>query len=108
MPQPLVRRSAVRHAAVPKSTGTDNVLFDLGFPDAASLTAKTILSLRLNRLIDHQRLTPREVGALAGLSLTEVHQLRRFKLQDLSLKRLRRLERRLLSPSASESSPARR
>ena len=32
--------------------GTDNVLADLGFPDAEELTAKTILAKKLNDVID--------------------------------------------------------
>ncbi|HCH0551101.1 XRE family transcriptional regulator [Pseudomonas aeruginosa] len=54
--------------------GTDNVLLDLGFDDAEGLSAKAALALKLNELIDQR-----------GLGVSQV---RRYKLQNISLERL--------------------
>ncbi|WP_088140085.1 helix-turn-helix domain-containing protein [Achromobacter xylosoxidans] len=72
------------------STGTDNVLLDLGFEDAAELSAKAALALKLNELIDQRGLSQIEAAALTGMTQPKVSQIRRYKLQNISLERLMR------------------
>jgi len=68
--------------------GTDNVLLDLGFDDAEELSAKAALALKLNQLIDQRGLSQMEVAALTGMTQPKVSQVRRYKLQNISLERL--------------------
>ena len=68
--------------------GTDNVLLDLGFDDAEELSAKAALALKLNRLIDQRSLSQVEVATLTGMTQPKVSQVRRYKLQNISLERL--------------------
>ena len=68
--------------------GTDNVLRDLGFDDAEELSAKAALALKLNELIDHRGLNQTETAAITGMTQPKVSQVRRYKLQNISLERL--------------------
>ncbi len=68
--------------------GTDNVLLDLGFDDAEELSAKAALALKLNELIDKRRLNQTEAAAITGMTQPKVSQVRRYKLQNISLERL--------------------
>lgn len=68
--------------------GTQNVLYDLGFEDAAKLTTKVQLAIRFNDLIDERGLNQREVAALTGMTQPKVSQIRRYKLQNISLERV--------------------
>ncbi len=68
--------------------GTDNVLADLGFADAEELSAKAALALKLNELIDKRDLSQTEAAALTGITQPKVSQIRRYKLQNISLERL--------------------
>ncbi|MTI51655.1 MAG: XRE family transcriptional regulator [Alcanivorax sp.] len=68
--------------------GTDNVLLDLGFDDAAELSTKTALALKLNELIDQRALNQTEAAAITGMTQPKVSQVRRYKLQNISLERL--------------------
>lgn len=68
--------------------GTDNVLLDLGFDDAEELTAKAALALKLNALIDQRGLNQMDVAAITGMTQPKVSQVRRYKLQNISLERL--------------------
>jgi len=68
--------------------GTDNVLMDLGFDDAEELTAKTALALKLNTLIKQRGLSQTEAAAITGMTQPKVSQVRRYKLQNISLERL--------------------
>lgn len=70
------------------TSGTKNVLYDLGFEDAAELTAKVQLAIKLNDLIDHRGLTQTDVAALTGMTQPRVSQIRRYKLLNISLERL--------------------
>ncbi len=73
-----------------RSQGTSNVLEDLGFPDAKELSAKAALALKLNELIDRRGLSQTEAAAITGMSQPKVSQVRRYKLQNISLERLMR------------------
>ena len=68
--------------------GTDNVLADLGFDDAEELTAKAALALKLNDLIDQRGLSQTEAAVIIGMTQPKVSQVRRYKLQNISLERL--------------------
>ncbi|PTB16910.1 XRE family transcriptional regulator [Trinickia symbiotica] len=68
--------------------GTGNVLLDLGFHDAEELSAKAALALKLNNLIDQRGLSQTEAAAITGMTQPKVSQIRRYKLQNISLERL--------------------
>ena len=68
--------------------GTDNVLVDLGFDDAEELSAKAILAVKLNELIDKRGLSQTEAADITGMTQPKVSQVRRCKLQNISLERL--------------------
>lgn len=70
------------------SEGTDNVLLDLGFEDAEELSTKAALALKLNELIDQRSLSQTETAAITGMTQPKVSQVRRYKLQNISLERL--------------------
>ncbi|HWK53991.1 MAG TPA: helix-turn-helix transcriptional regulator [Hyphomicrobiales bacterium] len=70
------------------SRGTNNVLRDLGFDDAEELTAKAALALKLNNLIDQRNLSQTEAARLTGMTQPKISQVRRYKLQNISLERL--------------------
>tara|TARA_Y100000588_G_scaffold372838_1_gene445939 strand:- start:485 stop:805 length:321 start_codon:yes stop_codon:yes gene_type:complete len=68
--------------------GTDNVLVDLGFNDAEELSANAALAVKLNELIDKRNLSQTEAAAITGMTQPKVSQVRRYKLQNISLERL--------------------
>lgn len=68
--------------------GTDNALLTLGFDDGEELSAKAALALKLNKLIEHRKLSQTQVAALTGMTQPKVSQVRRHKLQNISLERL--------------------
>ncbi|EOJ9641841.1 helix-turn-helix domain-containing protein [Enterobacter hormaechei] len=70
------------------SQGTDNVLIDLGFDDAEELSAKVVLAVKLNELIDKRGLSQTEAADITGMTQPKVSQVRRYKLQNISLERL--------------------
>ena len=67
---------------------TDNVLADLGFADAEELSAKAVLAVKLNELIDKRSLSQIEAAHITGMTQPKVSQVRRYKLQNISLERL--------------------
>jgi len=68
--------------------GTDNVLSDLGCDDAEELSAKAILAVKLNELVDKRSLSQIEAALVTGMTQPKVSQVRRYKLQNISLERL--------------------
>ena len=68
--------------------GADNVLVDLGFEDAEELSVKATLALKLNELIDKRGLSQTDAAAITGMTQPKVSQVRRYKLQNISLERL--------------------
>jgi predicted XRE-type DNA-binding protein len=71
-----------------KSYGTDNVLADLGFPDAGELTAKTLLAKKINDIIERRRLTQLHAADLLSMPQPKVSSIRNYKLRGISLERL--------------------
>ena len=59
-----------------------------GFDDAEDLSAKAILAVKLNELIEGRGLTQTEAAAITGMTQPKVSQIRRYKLQNVSLERL--------------------
>ena len=74
--------------ATHKTKATDNVLVDLGFDDAEELTAKASLAVKFNQLIEKRGLSQAEAAAITGMTQPKVSQVRRYKLQNISLERL--------------------
>ena len=68
--------------------GTDNVLVDLGFEDAEELTVKATLAVKFNELVEKRGLSQTEAAAITGMTQPKVSQVRRYKLQNISLERL--------------------
>ena len=68
--------------------GTDNVLADLGFEDAEELTAKATLAVKLNDLIEKRGLSQMAAAVITGMTQPKISQVRRYKLQNISLERL--------------------
>ena len=71
-----------------KPQGTNNVLVDLGFDDAEELSAKAALAVKLNGLIDRRGLSQTEAATITGMTQPKVSEVRRYKLQNISLERL--------------------
>ena len=71
-----------------RSKGTDNVLVDLGLDDAEELTAKATLAVKFNELVDQRGLSQMQAAAIIGMTQPKVSQIRRYKLQNISLERL--------------------
>lgn len=67
---------------------TGNVLVDLGFPDAAELTAKTMLAKKINDILAHRNLLQVDAARLLGLPQPKVSAIRNYKLRGISLERL--------------------
>jgi predicted XRE-type DNA-binding protein len=74
-------RNPTRHAA-------DNVLADLGLPDAEELTAKTILAKMINDILDDRRLTQSAAAELLGIPQPKISAIRNYKIRGISLERL--------------------
>ena len=68
--------------------GTDNVLADLGFEDAEELSAKAALAVKLNDLIARRGLSQAEAARITGMTQPKISQVKRYKLQNISLERL--------------------
>jgi len=69
-------------------TATDNVLVDLGIDGGEELSAKAVLAVKINDLIDQRNLSQTEVATIIGMTQPKVSQVRRYKLQNISLERL--------------------
>lgn len=67
---------------------TDNVLIDLGFPDAEELSAKTILAMKVNAILGRRGLTQRQAAVRLGMPQPKISALKRYKLRGISLERL--------------------
>lgn len=68
--------------------GTSNVLADLGFEDAEDLSAKALLAVKLNELIESRGISQAAAAQITGMTQPKVSQVRRYKLQNISLERL--------------------
>jgi predicted XRE-type DNA-binding protein len=68
--------------------GIDNVLADLGFKDAEELSAKAMLAMKLNALVEAQGLTQASAAKILGMPQPKVSAIRNYKLRGVSLERL--------------------
>ncbi len=68
--------------------GTDNVLIDLGLPDAEELTAKVILAKKINDILDNRELTQSIAAELLGIPQPKISAIRNYKVTGISLERL--------------------
>lgn len=68
--------------------GTDNVLVDLGLDDAQELSAKAILAVKLNKLIDARTLNQAAAAEILAMPQPKISAIRNYKLQGISLERL--------------------
>jgi predicted XRE-type DNA-binding protein len=71
-----------------RTRGIDNVLLDLGFDDAEELSAKAMLAMKLNALLDAQGLTQADAAKLLGMPQPKISAIRNYKLRGVSLERL--------------------
>ncbi|HFF3782325.1 TPA: helix-turn-helix domain-containing protein [Stenotrophomonas maltophilia] len=76
----------MKHSVTPKDA--ENVAVDLGFDTTEELSAKAGLAVKLNELIDQRGLSQTETAAITGMTQPKVSQVRRYKLQNISLERL--------------------
>ena len=68
--------------------GTQNVLMDLGLPDAEELTAKAILAKKMNDILESRALTQSAAAALLGMPQPKISAIRHYKIRGISLERL--------------------
>lgn len=66
------------------------MLADLGFDDAEELPAKAALAFKLNELIEQRGPSQTKTAVITGMTQPKVSQVRRYKLQNISLERLMR------------------
>lgn len=70
------------------SRASNNMLIANNFNDVQERSAKAALALKLNELIDQRGLSQMEAAAITGMTQPKVSQVRRYKLQNISLERL--------------------
>lgn len=68
--------------------GTDNVLIDLGLPDAEELTAKVVLAKKINDILERRQLTQSAAAKLLGIPQPKISAIRNYKVRGISLERL--------------------
>jgi predicted XRE-type DNA-binding protein len=68
--------------------GMDRILTDLEFEDAEKLSAKAVLAVKLNELIEKRGLTQTQAAGITGMTQPKVSQVRQHKFQNISLERL--------------------
>ncbi len=68
--------------------GMDGILTDLEFEDAEELSAKAVLAVKLNELIEKRGLSQTQAAGITGMTQPKVSQVRQYKLQNISLERL--------------------
>ena len=68
--------------------GMDRILTDLEFEDAETLSAKAVLAVKLNELIEKRGVSQTQAAGITGMTQPKVSQVRQNKLQNISLERL--------------------
>ncbi|MCR6732711.1 MAG: helix-turn-helix domain-containing protein [Afipia sp.] len=61
------------------------MLVDLGFDDAEELSAKAMLAMKLNALLDAQRLTQAKASKILGMPQPKISAIRNYKLRGFRL-----------------------
>lgn len=70
------------------SQSIDCILAELSVDEAEELSAKVVLAVKLNELIDKRCLSQTQAADITGMTQPKVSQIRRYKLQNISLERL--------------------
>ena len=68
--------------------GVDNVLVDLGLPDAEELTAKVLLAKKINDILESRGLTQSAAAELLGIPQPKISAIRHYRIRGISLERL--------------------
>jgi predicted XRE-type DNA-binding protein len=68
--------------------GIENVLFDIGLPDAEELSAKVILAKKINDICGRRALTQTAAADLLGIPQPKISAIRHYKIRGISLERL--------------------
>lgn len=76
----------MRSSEGPKPVG--DVVPKLGYDDIEELSVKAVLAVKLNELIEKRGLSQTEVANITGMTQPKVSQVRRYKLQNISLHRI--------------------
>ena len=71
-----------------RTRGIDNVLVDLSFDDAEELSAKAMLAMKLNALLEAQGLTQTRASKILDMPQPKISAIRNYKLRGISLERL--------------------
>jgi predicted XRE-type DNA-binding protein len=71
--------------------GTGNVFADLGFPDADELHLKSVLAVKVVRLIETQRLSLTTAAEILETTPEKITALKNYKLENLSTHELMNL-----------------
>jgi len=66
----------------------DNLFADPRPEGATDLSAKAVLAVKINDLIEQRGLSQTQVAGMIGMTQPKVSQVRRYKLQNISLERL--------------------
>ena len=66
----------------------DRILTDFEFEEAGELSAKAVLAVKLNELIEKRGLSQTQAAGITGMTQPKVSQVRQHKLQNISLERL--------------------
>lgn len=68
--------------------GASDTLSNLDLDDAEKRSAKMDLAVKLNQLIETRGLSQNQAAEITGMTQSKVSQVRRYKLQNISLERL--------------------
>jgi predicted XRE-type DNA-binding protein len=68
--------------------GIENVLFDIGLPDAEELSAKVILAKKINDIFGRRALTQTAAADFLGIPQPKISAIRHYKIRGISLERL--------------------
>jgi predicted XRE-type DNA-binding protein len=68
--------------------GTENVLFDIGLPDAEELSAKVILAQKINDIFGRRALTQTAAADFLGIPQPKISAIRHYKIRGISSERL--------------------
>ena len=78
----------MRKKAETVEVGTGDVFTDLGFQDAGERKLRVQLAMRVNELLQEQKLTQAKAAALFGIPQPHVSELKHYKLNRFSSERL--------------------
>lgn len=68
--------------------GSGNVFADLGFSDAKEREVKTLLAMKIARLLERRKLSQQAAASLLGTSQARISRIVGYKLNEISLEKL--------------------